>query len=263
MAYCFLFLLVATSFSYAQTMKKSKTGMKDDAITSPIPFTDSIDLIFVQGGSFDLEEFGRQPQSFNAHIKSFYIGRCEITQAQWKAVMHYNNSASRRCNDCPVENVTWGEVHEFVAALGKLTGKRYRLPTEAEWEYAAKGGTLSNHYLYSGSNSLDEVAWYRRNSDGQTHPVGRKKPNELGLYDMTGNVEEWCQDWDGYIKLEKINRTDPQGPPDGEDKIYRGGSFLTDITENSSDLKFNSNGRTNAEIGHGEFLGFRIVRDCQ
>ncbi|MBR0324280.1 MAG: SUMF1/EgtB/PvdO family nonheme iron enzyme, partial [Bacteroidales bacterium] len=125
-------------------------------------------------------------------MSTFYIGKYEVTQAEWKAVMGTNPSRHKGDN-LPVENVTWFDCQEFIRKLNELTGKQFRLPTEAEWEYAARGGKHSYGAKYAGDNDIDNVAWYGDNSNNTTHPVGLKRPNELGLYDMTGNVQEWCQ----------------------------------------------------------------------
>lgn len=130
----------------------------------------------------------------------FYICKYEVTQKLWMAVMG-DNPSEMQGDDLPVEQVNWNECQAFIGKLNELTGKHYRLPTEAEWEYACKGGKYSKGYKYSGSNDLDAVAWYDENSDGKSHPVGLKLPNELGLYDMSGNVWEWCQDMHEYTGM--------------------------------------------------------------
>jgi formylglycine-generating enzyme required for sulfatase activity len=127
------------------------------------------------------------------------------------------------CDECPVERVSWEEVQEFLRKLNAQTGKNYRLPTEAEWEFAARGGTLSQGYKYAGSNNLSEVAWYTDNAASKTHPVGQKQPNELGLYDMSGNVYEWCQDWKGNYS--SSTQTNPTGAGSGSFRVFRGGGW--------------------------------------
>lgn len=131
----------------------------------------------------------------NNIVGDFCIGKYQVTQKQWKKVMG-NNPSYFKGNNLPVESVSWNDVQEFLKKLNdRYPGKNYRLPTEAEWEYAARGGNQSKGYEYSGSNNIKDVAWFDRNSGNRTHPVGALKPNELGLYDMTGNVWEWCEDW--------------------------------------------------------------------
>jgi formylglycine-generating enzyme required for sulfatase activity len=127
--------------------------------------------------------------------KSFYISKYEVTQELWKRMMTYNPSKHGNCDDCPVEQVTWKDVQEFLRNLNLLSGGNYRLPTEEEWEYAALGGNKSHSFTYSGSNNIDDVGWYAANCGAKTHEVGHKNANELGLYDMTGNVSELCSDW--------------------------------------------------------------------
>ena len=155
-------------------------------------------------------------------VSSFYIGKYEVTQREWNAVMGKKKNPSAFKNDaCPVENVSWDDVQKFIERLNKRTGKRYRLPTEAEWEYAARGGSRSRSYIYSGSNHVDRVAWYARK---RAHPVGRKLPNELGIHDMSGNVWEWCAD--RYGAYQSAVQYNPKGAQEGGDRVIRGGSWV-------------------------------------
>ena len=152
----------------------------------------------------------------------YYIGETEVTQELWQAVMGGNPSRFTG-SQCPVEQVSWNDCQEFIEQLNALTGKKFRLPTEAEWEYAARGGNKSKGYIYSGSNDVDAVAWYSDNSESSTHEVKGKLPNELGLYDMSGNVWEWCSDWYGSYSEALV--TNPQGPSSGSNRVFRGGGW--------------------------------------
>ena len=159
-------------------------------------------------------------------LSTFYMGETEVTQALWQAVMGSNPSYFTGTN-LPVEKVSWNMiVNQFIPALNALTGRTFRLPTEAEWEYAARGGNQGHGYKYAGSNKIGKVAWFYDNSGKQTHPVATKSPNELGLYDMNGNVWEWCSDW--YGSYGSGSQTNPQGPSSGSDRVLRGGSWFND-----------------------------------
>ena len=153
---------------------------------------------------------------------NYYIGKTEVTQALWKAVMGSNPSYFKGDNK-PVEEVSWNDCQEFISRLNAATGKNFRLPTEAEWEFAARGGNNSRHFQYSGSNNLFDVAWYTDNSSNTTHDVASKQPNELGIYDMSGNVWEWCSDW--YGSYSSNHQYDPAGPTSVYRRVNRGGSY--------------------------------------
>ena len=190
-----------------------------------------IAMVYVSGGTFTMgatseqgsDAYDREKPAHSVTLSGYYIGKYEVTQELWKAVMGSNPSRFKGDN-LPVEQVSWDDVQEFLRKLNAMTGKRYRLPTEAEWEFAARGGNSSRGYKYSGSNSLGSVAWYYDNSGSRTHAVGTKSPNELGIYDMSGNVWEWCQDWYGGSYYENSPRTNPKGPNSGSDRVRRGGS---------------------------------------
>ena len=173
-------------------------------------------MVFVAGGTFQMGSNSGEPVH-TVTVSSFYMDATEVTQAEYRKVMGKNPSLFSGCDDCPVENVSWHDANEYAKNVGK------RLPTEAEWEYAARGGSKSKGYRYSGSNDLDAVGWYDNNSDDKTHPVAQKQPNELGLYDMSGNVWEWCSDWYGSYSSSPQNN--PQGPNSGSRRVLRGGSW--------------------------------------
>jgi sulfatase modifying factor 1 len=196
-------------------------------VFSTMSFGQIIEMVYVEGGEFKMgsksgkyDETPIQPVT----LSSFNIGKYEVTQAQWSSIMASKPSFFVGCENCPVEQVSWNEVQEFIRKLNAKTGKNYRLPTEAEWEYAARGGQLNKKYKYSGSNDFNLVAWFDYNSGGKTQEVGMKKANELGIHDMSGNVMEWCSDWyrNHYINY-KVS--DPTGSFSGESRVYRGGSW--------------------------------------
>lgn len=184
-------------------------------------------MIFVEGGTFRMgatEEQGSDVHSderpvHSVTLDSYYIAECEVTQAQWRAIMG-NNPSHHSGDSRPVENISWNEAQAFCQKLSEITGRKYTLPTEAQWEYAARGGNKSKSYKYSGSNYLDSVAWYKENSNDETHNVKQKLANELGLYDMSGNVWEWCSDIFGsYSSSSQIN---PNGSSNGNNRVERG-----------------------------------------
>ena len=186
-------------------------------------------MVYVSGGTFTMgatseqgsDAYDEKP-THSVTLSSFYLCKYEVTQVLWKAVMG-NNPSRFKGNNLPVERVSWYDCQTFISRLNNLTGKNFRLPTEAEWEYAARGGNRSRGYKYSGSNTLSEVAWFNDNSGSKTHSIGSKSPNELGLYDMSGNVSEWCSDWDGTYS--SSSQTNPIGPSSGADRVSRGGSW--------------------------------------
>ncbi|MDR0515649.1 MAG: formylglycine-generating enzyme family protein [Fibromonadaceae bacterium] len=210
----------------------------------------NVDMVFVKGGTFTMGCVGDERSCFSfsggtpthkVTLDDFYISKYPVTQKQWKDVMGKGIRDQRGSgeyalpsdiespylvgegDDYPMYYVSWNDAQEFIKKLNSMTGKKYRLPTEAEWEYAARGGVKSKGYKYAGSNNYDEVAWYKLNCGDRTHPVGTKKPNELGIYDMSGNVSEWVWDWYGeYSSAPQVN---PKGPSGGEKRIIRGGSW--------------------------------------
>ena len=190
----------------------------------------SFEMVYVEGGSFDMGATSEQGSDaydwekpvHRVTLSDYYIGKYEVTQELWEAVMGSNPSYFIGAQN-PVEYVSWNDCQEFVSRLNSLTGRTFRLPTEAEWEYAARGGNKSLHYKYSGSGNIGNVAWYYDNSGSSTHAVGTKSPNELGIYDMSGNVYEWCSDWYGGYSAGA--QTNPQGPSSGSNRVLRGGGW--------------------------------------
>ena len=204
---------------------------KEELAINPIIQQAIDNMVWVEGGTFTMgrtpepgsnETFGKEP-AHQVTLSDYYISKYEVTQELWQAVMGYNPSEFKNNPKNPVENVSWSDCQEFIAELNRLTGKTFRLPTEAEWEFAACGGNRSKGYRLSGSDNVDDVAWYFFNSEDTTHPVGQKSPNELGLYDMSGNVDEWCHDW--YGNYSSDSQTNPFGPSTGSERVNRGGCW--------------------------------------
>lgn len=238
----------------------------------PDPIQQLMDnMVVVQGGTFTMGCTAEQGSDCDSDEKptrrvtlsDYHIGRYEVTQAQWRAVMGSDPQTlyNKGCDQCPVENVSWEDVHIFIGKLSAITSLRFRLPTEAEWEYAARGGSKSRGYKYSGSNDIDEVVWYKDNAQsGNTHgaqkttrPVGQKKANELGLYDLSGNVWEWCSDWFGnYISSAQTN---PTGPSSGSGRVNRGGSWL--LNPQFCRVSYRN---YSAPANRHDSLGFRLAR---
>ena len=220
----------------AEEEARRKAVVTKDFTVNGVYFT----MVAVAGGTFNMGSNDSEAYEFEKPVHSvtlsdYYIGETEVTQALWQAVMGSNPSNFKGSNN-PVEQVSYNDCIDFINKLNTLlagqlpAGRKFRLPTEAEWEFAARGGNKgkNNNYKYSGSNSIDAVAWwgYIGNSNKQTHPVKQKQPNELGIYDMTGNVLEWCYDW--YDSYSSSPQTNPQGPSSGSYRVFRGGCWVYD-----------------------------------
>ena len=221
------------------TPGKSAAANKLDITVNGITFT----MVRVEGDTFMMGATAEQTGAYNfekpAHqvtLSPYYIGQTEVTQALWEAVMGETPTTDDDQwgpeiglgDNYPAYNISYNDVLSFISKLNSLTGRTFRMPTEAEWEYAARGGNKSKGYLYSGGNTIGDVAWYGDNSGSQTHPVAQKAANELGLYDMSGNVYEWCSDW--YGSYSSSSQTNPKGPRTGSGRVMRGGGWNSDAT---------------------------------
>ena len=262
-------------------MAQTVSNVQAEQVGKQIVITDSLDkqadiltftingvtfnMVKVAGGTFTMgataeQEVYAEDDERPAHqltLSDYHIGQTEVTQALWTAVMRDNPSEFKGDN-LPVTDVSWDDCQTFIEKLNSLLsnelgGKRFALPTEAQWEFAARGGNKSLGYRYAGSNEIDDVAWYSGNSGEQLHPVAQKQPNELGLYDMSGNVEEWCQDWydEGYYHISPKNN--PQGPVSGTLLVLRGGSW--DYGAGNCRVSYRSGYEPDAAI---DYLGLRL-----
>lgn len=242
----------SSSNGYASS---SSVSSGSNVISIPVRNGITIEMVKVEAGTFmmgatsEMQKpwYDEKPVHQVTLTNDYYMGKYEVTQNLWKAVMGRNPSKFKG-DDLPVEKVSWDDCQEFISKLNSMTGRKFRLPTEAEWEYAARGGKKSRGYQYSGSSKMSEVAWYTANSGSKTHPVGKKQANELGLYDMTGNVLEWCQDW--YGSYVSSSQTNPTGAFSGFFRVFRGGSWYGNTGNCRSSCRDSYNpGNCNFDLG--------------
>jgi formylglycine-generating enzyme required for sulfatase activity len=229
-------------------------------------------MVQIEGGSFlmgdrvGLGSDNERPTHY-VTLDSYLMGQTEVTQALWRAVMGHAPSQYTGCGQCPVESVSWHDCQQFIDQLNKLTRRRYRLPTEAEWEYAARGGRhgdlvpqKANPYAnlvglrYAGSNVADRVGWYGGKSNGRPQPVGQKRPNQLHLYDLSGNVWEWCADWHADDYYAASPRLNPVGPAEGVARVHRGGCW----SNAPRNLRVANRNRSRPTV-RSSSLGFRLA----
>lgn len=217
----------------------------------------TFNMIPVEHGTFQMGKSADGNDATPVHSvtisKDYYIGETEVTQALWKAVTGDGSmwdSLYGRGDNYPAYFISWNDCQSFITKLNALTGQTFRMPTEAEWEFAAKGGNKSQGYTYSGSNTIGDVAWYFGNSGQKAHPVATKQPNELGIYDMSGNVREWCSDWYGSYSSAAV--IDPTGATSGTKRVVRGGDY-----NNNSERTVNRDSSTSADTWSR--LGFRLA----
>ena len=260
-------LLIGAAILFVYLLKSPPKEYREDTIPAKgnqvLRHPAEPEMALVEGGTFIMgctDETGGncgddEKPAHQVTVGSFYMAKHEVTQRQWKAVMNNNPSEFKGYN-LPVENVSWDDTNEFISRLNAVTNKNYRLPTEAEWEYAARGGSKNKNNIYSGSQTINDVAWYKDNGGKKTHPVGTKHPNELGLYDMSGNVYEWCSDWYGSYSVSAQN--DPQGPSSGSYRVERGGSWLFE----STNCRVSARYFVDADFRYSD-LGFRLVLPVQ
>jgi formylglycine-generating enzyme len=224
-----------------------------------------IELILVKGGCFEMGDVprGRDTDRGPAHnvcVSNFYMGKYEVTQKQWVTVMGNNPSFFKTGDNYPVEHISFVDAQVFLNRLKELTGKPYRLPTEAEWEYAARGGGKRAQYAGAiNDHDIDKYVWYKPNAGHKTHPVGKKMPNELGLYDMSGNVWEYVSDWYDPDYYRVSPRDNPRGPDKGSQRVLRGGSWFSD----KGYVHVANRGRAGEVARYSGICGFRLVLPAQ
>lgn len=222
----------------------------------------ALHMVKVEGGNYTMgcpDPTGTscyywEKPAHNVSITTFYMAKYPVTQKEWRILVGNRPWFSKNCDECPVENVSWYDAQIFINTLNQLSGKNYRLPTEAEWEYAAAGGNRNEGYKYAGNDHIDAVAWYSGNSDKQIHVVGQKQPNQLGLFDMSGNVWQWCSDWfsDTYYNYSETDN--PEGPKRDAYRVCRGGSWWSE----ARDCRISNRDRYPADARDDD-VGFRIA----
>ena len=237
------------SISTSQVQTPSASLPSGRVITIPVKNGVSIEMVRVKSGSFDMGDVFNKPIHRVTLTNDYYLGKYEVTQALWKTVMGNHPSFFKEDNN-PVEQVSWDDCQIFIEKLNALTGFHFRLPTEAEWEYAERGGRKSRGYRYSGSNTLGDVAWHNGNSGSKTHTVGTKQPNELGIYDMTGNVAEWCQDVYGPYASGSLKN--PMGAKEGKKRVVRGDDYSAIFNFRQPRLGVSSENKS-------RYCGFRLA----
>lgn len=240
-----------------QLYDQSESGLAEQAKVKKA--LETIVMIPVPAGCFQMGSSAKEANSDESPVHrvcvdGFAIGKYEVTQGIWQKVMGANPSYFSACGaDCPVEQVSWDDVQTFLSKLNSQTGQHYRLPTEAEWEYACRSG--GKDQTYCGGNNLSALGWYYENSGSKTHPVGQKQANELGLYDMSGNVWEWVQDWYSEHYYKNSPAQNPAGPSGGSDRVLRGGSWDYNARRCRAAIRFD------VSPGYRNFdLGFRLAR---
>ncbi len=248
-----------------QQQTYQQSGYQQTYSQTPQPYVENANcgldmkMVYVEGGTFTMgatseqsgEADSNESPTHSVTLDSYYIGECEVTQAQWQKIMG-NNPSRFKGDSRPVERVSWEDAQNFCRELSAITGKTYLLPTDAQWEYAARGGKHSKAYKYSVSYAIDAVAWYESNSGLATHPVKQKRANELGLYDMSGNVWEWCGDWHGSYSSSSQNN--PTGASSGQYRVLRGGGW----SRNARDCR-SSRRVSDTPSCRWDVYGFRIV----
>ena len=247
------------SSSPVQRPTSPSTTTSNDVLTIPVKDGINIEMVKVEAGTFMMGATSEMKDPYDNEkpihqvtlTNDYYMGKYEVTQALWQAVMGSNPSYFKGDN-LPVEKVSWNDCQEFISRLNGMTGRKFRLPTEAEWEYAARGGKKSRGYQYSGSYNISDVAWCGGNSGSKTHSVGTKQANELGIYDMSGNVYEWCQDWKSSYY--SSSQTNPTGATSGSGRVRRGGCWYGI----GQYCRSSARGSSSPGLRYG-YLGLRLV----